>query len=151
MKIFIYVIAGIFLFVGLICLVLSVSSRKQPDLGTINGLLRPCPNTPNCVCSEYPLEDAFIKPLSYSIAHDDAWLSLKQVVAKTGGLLILKQDRYLRAQYVTPILRFIDDVEFRMDEDKHLIHVRSASRVGHSDLGENRRRVERLRKVFEAL
>jgi len=45
-------------------------------------------------------------------------------------------------------MRYVDDVELRLDENKQLIHVRSASRVGHSDLGANRKRVARIRAAF---
>ena len=55
---------------------------------------------------------------------------------------------YFRAEFTSLIFRFVDDVEFLLDENEHVIHVRSASRVGHSDLGANRQRVERLRAAF---
>jgi uncharacterized protein (DUF1499 family) len=46
-------------------------------------------------------------------------------------------------------LRFVDDVEFLLVPAERVIHVRSASRVGYSDLGTNRKRVEALRAKFE--
>jgi uncharacterized protein (DUF1499 family) len=45
-------------------------------------------------------------------------------------------------------MRFVDDVEFLFDDTNKKIHVRSASRVGYSDMGVNRKRVEELRKLL---
>jgi uncharacterized protein (DUF1499 family) len=45
----------------------------------------------------------------------------------------------------------VDDLEFRLIPEEHIIDVRSASRVGYWDLGANRRRVERIRERFQAL
>lgn len=53
-------------------------------------------------------------------------------------------DGYMRAEAVSFLFRFVDDVEFQILPEDHLIHVRSASRVGYWDLGVNRRRVERI-------
>jgi len=149
MKILLSLMFGLFLIIALLSLVLSLSSRKQPELGLLNGRLRPCPATPNCVCSEPPVAVSFIPPLAYSIAHADAWHSVRQAVVETGGVLINEQDDYLHARYVTPLLRYIDDVELRIDEHAHLIHIRSASRVGHADFGVNRRRVSRIWSAFD--
>lgn len=148
MKILLYTVIGVFLIIGVLFIALSISSRKQPELGLLDGQLRACPATPNCVCSEWPIEGAFVEPLSYSIAHDDAWRSIQQAIVATNGELVTEQGGYLHARFVTPIMRYVDDVELRIDEDKHLIHIRSASRVGHSDLGANRQRVSRIRAAF---
>ena len=59
-------------------------------------------------------------------------------------------DRTLTAEYRSLIFRFIDDVDFLLDEKEGVIHFRSASRVGYSDLGANRKRMERIRKAFQA-
>jgi len=128
--------------------VLSIASRKQPELGLLNGQLRPCPATPNCVCSEQRVEGAFVEPLGYTITAADAWSKIKQAIIETGGVVVTEQNGYLHARYVTPLMRYVDDVELRLDETKQLIHIRSASRVGHSDLGANRKRVARIRAAF---
>ena len=151
MKILFYTVIGIVLIIGTLFVVLSISSRKQPELGLLNGQLQPCPVTPNCVCSEQQIEETFVEPLSYSIALDDAWLRVKQAIIETGGIVLTEQNGYLHAQYMTPLMRYVDDVELRTDEDKHVIHIRSASRVGHSDLGANRKRVTRIRTAFDKL
>ena len=149
MKILFYSIIGVVLLIGLLLIVLSIASRKQPELGLVNGQLRPCPATPNCVCSEWPGAGAFIEPLHYSIARDAAWDSIKQAIISTGGEIVHEQNAYLQTRYVTPLLRYVDDVELRLDEDRHVIHIRSASRVGRSDLGANRQRVSRIKNAFD--
>jgi len=54
----------------------------------------------------------------------------------------------IEAEFISKIFRFVDDVDFHLDETEKVIHVRSASRVGFSDLGTNRRRIEKIRKLF---
>ena len=150
MKIMLYTVISIILLTGIIFAVLSISSRKQPDLGLLNGQLRSCPSTPNCVCSESPIETAFVEPLIYSATNEDAWNRMKQVIVETGGKILTEQGVYLHARYETSLMRYIDDVELRLDENKQVIHIRSASRVGHSDMGENRKRVTRIRIAFKS-
>lgn len=148
MKLVLYSILMLGLLIGILFIALSICSRKQPELGLVDRRLRPCPTTPNCVCSEFQSGQAYVEPLSYSIAHAEAWASVKQAIVATGGEIVTEQGPYLHARYMTPLMRFVDDVELRMDEDRHVIHIRSASRVGHSDLGANRRRAEVIRKYF---
>ena len=149
MKLLLYSVIGIFIFVGLLLVVLSIASRKQPELGLLNEQLRPCPSSPNCVCSEWPVEGAFVEPLGYTTTAEDAWRKIKHAIVETGGVIETEQDSYLHARYETPLMRYVDDMELRLDEHQQVIHVRSASRVGHSDLGANRKRVERIRAVFD--
>jgi len=148
MKLLIYSFATLLVIVGVMLIALSVASRKQPDPGLVDGQLPPCPATPNCVCSEYSVEGASIEPLGYTGTAEEAWARLKRVVAETGGEVMAEQDGYLHAVYKTPLLRFMDDVEFRLDKNQQVIHVRSASRVGRSDFGANRKRVEKIRAAL---
>jgi len=148
-KILLYSVIGIFVIIGLVSVVLSISSRKQPELGLLNGQLRPCPATPNCVCSEQQVEGAFAEPFVYATTADVAWRKIKYAIVETGGVVLTEQDGYLHAVYETPLMRFVDDVELRLDENNQAIHVRSASRVGNSDLGANRKRVARIRAAFD--
>lgn len=127
---------------------LSLSSRKQPELGLQNNLLLACGSEKNCVCSEFPSAGAFIQPFSYSIGDTQAWEKLKIVIANSGGNIITEDAGYMRVVYETRLFRFMDDVEFRQDNGKQRIQVRSASRVGRSDHGANRERVEALRRAF---
>ena len=149
MKILLYTVIGIIVIIGVILVGLSIASRKQPDLGLLNGQLRPCPVTPNCVCSEQLVEGTFVEPLDYTATTEAAWHKIKQAIVETGGVVATDQNGYLHAIYETPLLRFVDDVELRLDTNQQVIHIRSASRVGKSDLGANRKRVVRIRATFE--
>ena len=123
-------------------------TKGQAVAGIVEGKLSPCPDTPNCVCSEDTASSAYIEALHFSGSPEAAWVKLKQLVVSSGGV-INKEDRtYLLSSYTSRWLRFVDDVEFRMDAENRLIHVRSASRVGHSDFGVNKKRVEMLRGLF---
>ena len=149
MKLLLYTVIGILFIIGLLFVFLSLASRKQPELGLLDGQLRPCPATPNCVCSEWPVDGAFVEPMSYTTTAEEAWGRMKQAIIATGGEIVTGQDAYLHARFVTPLLRYVDDVELRLEADKRLIHIRSASRVGRSDLGANRQRVGRIRAAFD--
>ena len=148
MKLFIYSIVSLVVVFGIILIAFSIASRKQPELGLQSGQLQPCPVTPNCVCSEYQDQSAYIEPLLYTTTTEQAWAKLKRVISKTGGAVIKEEAGYLHLVYETPLLRYIDDVEFRLDNTPQRIHVRSASRVGQSDMGANRKRVEKIRLAF---
>ena len=148
MRLLLYAVLLGLLVIGVLLAALSIASRKQPELGLFDGQLRPCPATPNCVCSEDPADGAFVEPLSFSGSAEQAWQRIRQATVAAGGTVVSGQESYLHAVFETPLLRFVDDVELRLDRDKRLIHIRSASRVGHSDLGANRKRVAQLRAAF---
>lgn len=111
--------------------------------------LAPCPKKPNCVSSQEAGEHA-IEPLRYGGDPVAAWGRMKAALATLPRVTIVSEEPgRLKAVAVTKVLRFRDDMEFLMAEPRR-IEVRSASRMGHSDLGANRERVEALRKAFEA-
>ncbi|OPY05474.1 MAG: hypothetical protein A4E66_02435 [Syntrophus sp. PtaB.Bin001] len=144
-------IIALLLIVTVICILLLTlisCTAKPPKTGLIDGRLRACPGTPNCVSSEDPNVSARIAPLAFQGPPETAWKNLKEAVRDLDGSIQEEQGNYLRATFTSRIFHFVDDVEFRMVAAEKLIHVRSASRVGHSDLGVNRKRVERLRAVF---
>jgi uncharacterized protein (DUF1499 family) len=62
----------------------------------------------------------------------------------------VEQGNYLHVEMRSLMFRFVDDVEFSLAASAGLIHVRSASRVGYSDFGVNRKRVERIRAAFDS-
>jgi uncharacterized protein (DUF1499 family) len=131
---------------------LAWSSRRPVEVGLIDGRLRKCPETPNCIGSEqqnraHAVESFPIEPLEPFAA----WRVFQRAVEVTGGKLVHADAGYLHAEYRTSVFRFIDDFEARLDVVDGRIHVRSASRVGRSDLGVNRHRLQRLRAVYRKL
>jgi uncharacterized protein (DUF1499 family) len=126
---------------------LAVPSWRRPALGLVDGHLRRCPDTPNCVCSEGETGEHAVASLTFEDAPAAAWERLVRLLQTTPRVQIITQEpTYLRAEFVTPLMRYVDDVEFRLDGQQ--IHVRSASRVGRSDLGANRARIEKLRAAL---
>jgi len=114
--------------------------------------LRKCPGTPNCVNSSYPNTDEHIAPIAFQGQASEAIAKLQRIVGSMKRAKIATAtDRYLHIEFTSFLFRFVDDVEFVIDQDTRLIHFRSASRVGHSDLGANRRRMDRFLEAFERL
>lgn len=137
--------------VALIALVVIArfSKQGQPP-GVADGRLTRCPDTPNCVCSEFRADRThFIEP--FELPAETAARALTRIrtaILEQGGSIRSESADYLAATYTTPLFGFVDDLEIRIDPANGLAHVRSASRVGHGDLGVNRKRVERLRELL---
>ena len=128
---------------------LSAFSRRPDTLGVRDGRLAPCPATPNCVCTRAEDAGHRIAPLTYEGAAADALARLRRVViVRPGVRLVAETETYLRAEFVSRVFRFVDDVEFLLDPERRVIHFRSASRAGRSDFGVNRRRMEGIRRAF---
>lgn len=125
---------------------------RPTNLGINLGQLTPCPSTPNCVNSQSADATHQIQPISYDSSSQEAWASLKDAIATFNrAKIIAETDNYIYAEFTLPIVGFVDDVEFQLDENNKLINVRSASRLGESDLGVNRQRVENIRTKFAQL
>lgn len=121
---------------------------ERPDnLGAQDGLLVPCPRSPNCVSSQATDERHRIAPLPFLDEPQAAWARLRAVLTgRADATLIEEQPGYLRFELRTTL--FVDDAEFLLDPANRVIHVRSASRLGYSDLGKNRSRMEDIRAQF---
>lgn len=133
---------------GLFCSLLSACAGDRPDtLGAKNGMLALCPNSPNCVSSQAKEEGQSIAPLPFEGDPDAAFIRLKQLLKKrTDTTLCETGSGYLRVEFRTTF--FVDDGEFLIDREHKRIQVRSASRIGYSDLGKNRSRLEEIRRDF---
>lgn len=117
--------------------------------GVVDGRLADCPSSPNCVCSEDRDASHAIEPLAVPAADGPPMARLLEVLADWPRVTVVQTtDTYVHATFTTRWLRFTDDVEFRLDASGALIHVRSASRIGYSDLGTNRALVEALRTAL---
>lgn len=138
------------LLIAWIGIVIVNSLTSAPDnLGATDGKLSPCPDKPNCVCSTDSTEAHQIAPLAFADSADQARERLLAILEQFPGCSIVQSEgNYLRAEFRTRWLRFVDDVEFLIDPRQNVIQVRSASRVGYSDLGTNRRRIEAIRQQF---
>lgn len=128
------------------------AGQRPSNLGVTDGQLSPCPSSPNCVVSQgNPDAEHGIAPLVYSGDAPSALAKLESVIqAMPRTAIINKTDTYLYAEFTSKLMGYVDDVEFYLDPEASVIHVRSASRLGQSDLGVNRKRVEEIREAFSA-
>ena len=117
------------------------------NLGLSKGQLIECGKNPNCVSSQTTQSSMRIAPINASDTPELTWLMLRDLVETIPqAILITENETYRHYQFTTPLMGFIDDVELLYDRKKQLIQVKSASRVGQSDFGANRKRVELLRE-----
>lgn len=128
------------------------AGKRPNNLNVRDGKLAPCPNTPNCVSSQSSDAEHSIEPLTYNSTPVKAMADLKSVIqAMKKTEIITENENYLYAEFTSAIMGFVDDVEFYLDKDAKVIHVRSASRLGKSDLGVNRKRIETIRTKLQEL
>ncbi|WP_041277741.1 DUF1499 domain-containing protein [Desulfotalea psychrophila] len=133
-------------------LLLTGCAGTMSELGIKNGELTPCPKTPNCVNSQAVGEKHYIQPIRYAGTRQEMRVRLLQILEaeKRTNILTVQED-YVRVEFTSALFRFVDDVEFYFPEEQSgetVIYVRSASRLGYSDLGANRKRIEWIRGEF---
>lgn len=149
-----------FIFIVLPLLVLAagqfgwLAGQAPNDLGVREGKLKPPSRTDNSVSSqaalwpegEYASRYAQIAPLAAGGNGSAAMARLRTLLTAWPGARVV-EDRtdYLRVEFMTRWLRFVDDAEFLLDPANNVIHVRSASRLGRKDFGVNRARIEAIR------
>jgi uncharacterized protein (DUF1499 family) len=128
-----------------------MTGTRPSNLGVKAGKLAPCPASPNCVVSQGDADAQHsIAPLSYS---GDKATAMAKLVATINAMertqIIQQTDDYLYAEFTSQWMGYVDDVEFYLAPDESVIHVRSASRLGQSDLGVNRQRIETIRQKLD--
>lgn len=131
-------------------MVLTAGCSGKPATGLGDYGLKPCPGSPNCVSSAAGDQKHSIAPLAYAGSREQAVARLKTALESAGtARLVAETPEYLHAEFRSRVFRFVDDVEFWFPEGEGIVHVRSASRLGYSDFGVNRKRVEALRRIFD--
>lgn len=133
----------------------SFSGKRPTEIGVKSGQLVACPDSPNCVNSQAPAGDAEhkIDPIAYQSAPSEAFTKLKAVLTEMERTAIISETSdYLYAEFTSGLMGFVDDVEFYFDPNTPgQLQVRSASRLGKSDLGVNRKRIEEIRAKLATL
>lgn len=154
------VIIALVVLTGLLAGQLGLLKGTPPtDLGVHGGKLKPPSKTPNSVSSQaslYPDHPqrtyADIAPLPL---RGDANATLDRIAgiieSMEGGKIIRREPGYIYAQFTTRLMKYVDDAEFWYDPSTEVIQVRSASRLGSSDLGVNRKRIETIRQKLDAV
>ncbi len=132
-------------------LLAACHSTKPETLGVYDGRLSPCPESPNCVSSQAATAEHQIEPLQVATPVEEGELMArlsKLVSNMERSRIIEKKNNYMHVEFRSAWFRFVDDLEFLLDAETGRIDLRSASRVGYSDFGVNRDRVERIRQSF---
>jgi uncharacterized protein (DUF1499 family) len=122
------------------------------NLGVESGHLSPCPSSPNCVVSQNGDTRHAIAPITYHVERDKAKEIVLKVLTVVPRTEVIEQtDNYIHAISKSRIFKFVDDVEFYFPKNESVIHIRSSSRVGDSDFGVNRTRLEQIRLALRDL
>ncbi|MBB4078799.1 uncharacterized protein (DUF1499 family) [Lewinella aquimaris] len=125
----------------------TLDAHKAP----VSRTLKPCPESPNCVSTQSTQAKKKRDPIPFTGTAEAAKEKLKGIINKLSRTTLIEEnDKYLHYTFTTWPIPYIDDVEFLIDADRKVIHYRSASRVGHSDLGVNSRRMAKVVAAFEA-
>lgn len=150
LKITLIAVGGLLSLAVVYFFVLGQNSRSGSAPGLLQGQLSPCPDKPNCVGSEHPQDSAhYIEPLVITDGKvAEAMQSLREIITEQGGIVKGSSSTYIAATFTSSLFGFVDDVEIRADATAGVIHLRSASRVGHSDLDANRKRVNLIVQRF---
>lgn len=130
----------------LVTTILSGCTGTRPNtLGKIRDTLSPCPDKPNCVSSLSKTKEHRIIPLAVENMN-----RIENVLKNTeNSKIIISNKTYIYAEFTSTLMRFVDDVEFLKIPNMRGIQVRSASRLGYSDLGANRKRIEQIRSQLQ--
>ena len=131
----------------------STACASVENIGMTEGKLAPCPDSPNCVSTQSEEKGHAMKPLPYLQTREASREKILSILKGMKRTEIVKlTESYIHAECRTALWRFIDDVEFFLDETARVVHFRSASRVGYYDFGLNRRRMKKIsEKYLEAL
>lgn len=140
---------GCILVVCIILFAFIIPNLKTPEeIGLIGNKLAPVPSSPNAVSSQTEQIDKYVEPLILHESVKDSQDKIIDVLTEMGCEIVTRSEVYIHAIDTSNLFHFRDDLEFFFDEDEGLIHFRSASRVGYSDLGINRDRYLKLSKFY---
>jgi uncharacterized protein (DUF1499 family) len=126
----------------------SCAGARPTGLGVKDFKLAACPPTPNCVSSD-AADDHAIASFALAQPAPDAWRVAQSALARLPRTTVVTATGdYLHAECRSLVFGFVDDLELHLRPAENIIAVRSAARLGHSDFGVNRRRVDALREML---
>jgi uncharacterized protein (DUF1499 family) len=151
MKILMYIVIGLLALILLGAVAIFLQNRKPNiELGLVDGRLREIPSSPNCVSTQTEQVDKRIEPIAFKESLEDSKLAMKAAIEAYGGIeLMEEQGDYIYAVATTSVMKFHDDIEIYFDQEAQLIHYRSASRAGYSDMGLNLERYEAIVQYYK--
>lgn len=111
--------------------------------------LAPCPDSPNCVSSKSKDPGHAMPPLPYLNSGRESMDRLVAIVRNMKRTTVVSATpSFLHVEFRSALFRFVDDLEFALDDSARLIHFRSASRTGYYDFGVNRRRMQEISDLY---
>ncbi|MBR7888645.1 DUF1499 domain-containing protein [Marinomonas sp. A79] len=130
---------------------INVNNKLPEGLGVTDGLLKACPPSPNCVSTQAAPDDAehYMEPIIYQGDAKDVQLAIESyMLSKNNARIVTQSLGYVHFEVTSRLIGYVDDVEFYFPEADSVVHVRSASRVGYSDLGVNRARMVEIQALL---
>ncbi|MCK5666218.1 MAG: DUF1499 domain-containing protein [Thiotrichaceae bacterium] len=144
------------LLMSAVLFIIACSHAQQFPQGehtlNVKQQLKACPDSPNCINTEYPAKTShYLPPVVYDATKTDQVMAMsRKTILAMGGDIVKQQENYLAATFTSMVFRFVDDFEVRNDVKNHILHIRSASRTGYSDFGVNKKRVKEFVKQFNS-
>ena len=127
-------------------------AKSKKPIGIINGKLHPCPKSPNCVSTQAIDNKQKISPIHFSGSLNEAKDKIIEIISSLKrSKIITNKENYIHVEFRTATFKFVDDVEFVFDDSEKIIHFRSRARLGYSDMGVNRKRMESIRNKYNNL
>ena len=129
-------------------------NSQTPELGVVNGQFKPLNDKPNCVSTQTDVKEKRVEPLVAKENLVATMAAIKGAIENYGygtAKIELESNAYVYASFTTPTMKWVDDVEFWVDEKSKIVHFRSSSRAGYSDRGLNRQRYDELKKIYANL
>lgn len=137
------------LMIGVPLILICCASAPDITTGGAAGIMKPCPSSPNCVSTQATVPGQQMAPLPYRGDRERSRQLILSIVGAMPRTTIVSQtDAYIHVEFRSRIFGFVDDVEFLFDDDEAVIHFRSASRSGYSDMGVNRKRMEGVSEAY---
>ena len=134
--------------VALVVIVISAfacAGHAQESRSKTPADLAPCPGSPNCVSTRSKDPSRAMPPLPYLKSGKESMDRLLEIVrSMKRATIVYATPSYLHVEFRSALLRFVDDVEFVLDDSAGVIHFRSASRTGYYDFGVNRGRMQEI-------
>jgi uncharacterized protein (DUF1499 family) len=136
----------VLIILGIIACLMFIKNNTMPrNLGVNNGKLAKMPSSPNAVSSQAKNEEKQVAPLSYIEDKSKSKLKIESIIGEyQSAEIITNTENYIHVVFSTSKMRFKDDVEFYFDDENKVVHYRSASRIGYSDMGMNRARYDEV-------
>ena len=124
-------------------------AKSKKPIGIVNGKLHPCPKSPNCVSTQAIDDKQKMEPINYPGSLEEAKTKIISIInSLKRSKIITNEENYIHIEFRTATFRFVDDVEFLFDDKEKVIHFRSRARMGYSDMGVNRKRMEEITNLF---